>query len=298
MPIGAIIGGGLGLLGGMLGADATESAARTSANAQLEAAKIAADAAKFRPYAVTTGFGTSAFDEANQTAGYTLDPRLQAIRDAYYNLGQQALGGVTLDPTAAAQQYYQQQQGLLAPTRAAEDVALRQQQLQRGRIGLGLSGEAVGAGAGTGYVNPEQYQRDLARAQADAQLAASSQAQSQADIDRAIARGQGLLSSGFGVEQLGMTPLTTGAELGGRAASAGSQQANALLQGGMGAAQTNLAAGLGQAQMYQNMFGNLGRQDWSGLFNQAPQIASNYGITQNQLMSGLAGSNSMGPFPR
>ena len=120
---------------------------------------------------------------------------------------------------------------------------------------------AVGAGAGTGYVNPEQYQRDLARSIADQQLAASSTQLAQADIDRAIQRGTGLLQTGLGIEEFGMRPLTIGADIGSKQAVSQGQQASALLQGGQQAAQANLAGGLGAAQMLQQ--GVLGA---SGLF--------------------------------
>lgn len=277
--LGAIIGG----VSGLLGASSARSAAKENARAQIEAAKIAADAAKFRPYAVTTGFGSSMFNTDDQTASYALDPRLQAMRDQYYGLGEQALGGLELDPTKAAEAYYSRQQGLLAPTRQGEDIALRQNQLGRGRLGLGVSSEAMGAGAG-GMVNPEQYQRDLARARADAELAAGSYSQAQADIDRDIARGSGLLQSGFGVENLGMGALGMGADIGNRAQVSGANQAQALLSGGQNAAQANLAAGLNTAQMYQNlgqqfggMFSGSGTPTWLNNLQQGYTNSADFG---------------------
>ena len=57
MPIGAV----LSFIGAQEQASATESAANTSANAQLEAARIAAAEARFRPVGVTTRFGQSNF---------------------------------------------------------------------------------------------------------------------------------------------------------------------------------------------------------------------------------------------
>lgn len=48
MPIGFAIGAGLGLLGASKQASATQQAAQTSANAQLEAARIAAEAQKYQ----------------------------------------------------------------------------------------------------------------------------------------------------------------------------------------------------------------------------------------------------------
>src|SRR5210317_1954644 len=208
MGIEAIIGGGLGLLGSMSQADAQ----RRSADAQVEAARIAAEAAKFKPYAVTTGFGRGFFDEAAQTAGYELDPRLQAARDFYYQqaeLGRQR--AAELDPQAYAAEVLAEQQGLLAPQRRAEDIALRQQQLQRGRIGLGVAPEALGAGMMGGAVNPEQYAQNLARARADAEMAAAAREYGQAEVDRLIGRSSGLFQTGAGIEQLGMGALEAGA---------------------------------------------------------------------------------------
>jgi hypothetical protein len=157
------IGIGANLLGGMMGGDAAGDAA----SATRAAAERAAAMAQFKPYAITSGFGTSAFDTDNQTATYTLDPRLAEYRDQLYGLSDEQLAAINLDTTQVAQDYYNQQQGLMAGGRAQEDIGLRQAQLAGGRIGLGLSGAALGAGAGTGYVNPEQYRLDLARANAD-----------------------------------------------------------------------------------------------------------------------------------
>lgn len=238
----------------LFGASQARSAARDSAQANIESAKIAAEAAKFKPYSISTGFGTSYFDEPKQEAGYTLDPTLQAFRDAMYGGAGEFMGQIQTDPQAAAQQYYNQQMGLMAGQRGAEDIALRQQQLQQGRIGLGLSGASQGAGVGTGYVNPEQYQQQLARSMADQQLAAQSTQLAQADIDRAIARGTGLLQTGMGIEQMGLQPLQIGADIGNRVATAGANQGQMLLAGGQAAANANLAGGLAGA----GMFGNLG----------------------------------------
>lgn len=246
----------------LFGANQARGAARESAQSNIEAAKIAAEAAQFKPYSISTGFGSSFFDEDKQEAGYTLDPTLQAFRDAMYGGAGEFMGQINTDPQAAAQQYYDQQQGLMAGGRGAEDIALRQQQLQSGRIGLGLSGASQGAGANTGYVNPEQYQRDLARAQQDRALAASSTQLAQADIDRAIGRGTGLLQTGLGLEEYGLKPLQIGADIGNRQATAGANQGNILMAGGQAAAQANLAGGLAGAGMFGNLGASLMKQQF------------------------------------
>jgi hypothetical protein len=242
-------------------------AGQEAAAAAQAAGQQAAAAAEFKPYSITSGFGTSYFDKNKQRAGYEIDPVLKAFRDQMYGGAADFLGQVQTDPAAAAQQYYNQQQGIMAGQRGAEDIALRQQQLQQGRIGLGLSTDAMGAGGpagmGGGYVNPQQFQQQVARNMADQQLAAQSTQLAQADIDRAISRGQGMLQTATGLEQLGMSPLTMGADIGSRQAVSQGQQAQALLAGGQGAAQANLAGGIGLAGMFAgagNALGKLGAQ--------------------------------------
>ena len=250
----AAIMGGASLLGGR---QAGKAAGR-AADAQIQAAQIAADAAKFKGYGITGGFGTSSFDDENNTATYELDPRLAAYRDQLYGLSEQGMGNINLDTQQNAQNYYNQQQGLLSGGRGAEDIALRQQQLNSGRIGLGVSGAAMGAGAGTGYVNPEQYQRDLARGQVDASMAANADQIARQQLDQDIARSTGLFNTGAGVEELGMRNLTIGADIGNKAAVSGAAAGSSLLQGGIAAANSNLAGGLNRANMYQNIGNTVG----------------------------------------
>jgi hypothetical protein len=64
---------------------AAERAAQTSADAQLQAAQIAAEEARFRPVGITTRFGQSQFGFDDQgrltSAGYTVSPELQALQE-------------------------------------------------------------------------------------------------------------------------------------------------------------------------------------------------------------------------
>ena len=230
------------------------NAARDSAASNMAAAERASAAAEFKPYAITTGLGTSFFDRDKQQAGYTLDPTLEAFRNTLYQGAGNFLGQVQEDPEAAAKQYYARQQSIMAPQRLAEDIALNSQLAQRGRIGLGLSTAAMGAGNVGGYVNPEQYSRDLAREQENQRLAMSSYELGQADIDRSMNRGMGLMQGGLGIEQLGLTPLTIGADIGSKQATSGAQQGANLLAGASAATQANLAGSLGAAGMLSNMF--------------------------------------------
>ena len=217
------IAAGASLLGGMMQADATRGAARESARAQLESARLAAEAAKFRPVGVTTRYGTSNFQFDPQGylsgAGYTVSPELKAYQDrlqgltggaltqaeqaqqqyaplqqgatGLFNLGQQYLAQ---SPQQVAAQYIQQQQDLLAPSRERQYAQLQNQLFQQGRGGLsvGATGMRPSGAGGLGATTPEMEAYYNALAQQDLQLAAQGQQMGQQNV----AFGTGLLGSG------------------------------------------------------------------------------------------------------
>ena len=304
MPIAAAaIMGGASLLGGSMQSKAAGDAARQSAQAQLEAARIAAEASKFRPVGVTTRYGASNFQFSPEGyltgAGYTVSPELQAYQDrlqaltggaltqaemaqqqyaplqqsatGLFGLGQQYLQQT---PEQVASQYMRQQQDLLAPSRERQMAQLQNQLFQQGRGGLsvGATGARPSGAAGLGATTPEMEAYYNALAQQDLQLASQAQQAGQQNV----AFGTGLLGQGANlmgqyqagqvgalspftsylgagstIESLGQQPLDIGAQLGGRAATAGANVGQALLTGGIGAARTLQAAsgqsGLGAA---------------------------------------------------
>ena len=294
MPIAAaVIMGGASLLGGKMQSDAAGRAARESAQAQLESARIAAEAAKFRPVGVTTRYGTSNFQFNPQGyvsgAGYEISPELRAYQDRLQGLtrgaltqaemaqeqyaplqqGAQGLFGLgqqylAQSPEEVAAQYMSRQQDLLAPSRERQMAQLQNQLFQQGRGGLsvGATGERPSGAAGLGATTPEMEAYYNAIAQQDAQLAAQAQEAGQ----RNVAFGTGLfgtganmlnqyqagqvgalspfttyLGAGQTIESLGQQPLDIGAQLGGRAATAGANVGQSLLQGGLAAARTQQA---------------------------------------------------------
>ena len=286
------IAAGGAILGGLLGGSSARRAANTQAAAQTEAARIAAEEARFRPVGITTRFGQSQFQTDPQGrvsgASYTLDPQLAAMQDRFLGLagggltqaeqaqqqfaplGQAAQGLFGLgqqylaqSPQEAAQQYMAGQQNLLAPSRERQFAQLQNQLFQTGRGGLsvGATGERPSGAAGLGAANPEMEAYYNALAQQDAALAAQAmQAGQQQTAFGAGLFGTGgnLLTQGYGgqaaalgpyeaylrgatgLEALGQAPLDIGAQLGGRMANPTGAQA--LLQGGMGAAQSQFAA--------------------------------------------------------
>lgn len=295
MPVtAALIGGGASLLGGILGGSSQKKAAQISANAQLEAARIAADAARFRPVGVTTRFGQSQFqfDPSGNLigAGYQIDPRLAAYQERLQTLAGQRLSEAEMAPEAyaplrqagqqlfklggqymaetpeqVAERYMARQMDLLAPSRERQYAQLQNQLYQTGRGGLAVGGTGArpSGSPGLAAANPEMEAYYNALAQQDAQLAAQAQQEGQ----RQLAFGTGLFGQGAGLlggyesgvtgalnpftttlggvstlESLGQQPLDIGAQLGGRAATAGGNVGQSLLTGGIGAARTIQAA--------------------------------------------------------
>lgn len=204
--------------------------------------------AKFTPYGVTSGTGTSFVNPETGQAGFNLSPELQKYQQGLYGQALQAQQGIAATPETAAQKWYDQQQALLAPQRAQQDVQNRASQLQRGTLGLGVSSEAAGFGKGGGLFNAQQASVDRARAQADAALAAQATQQGQAQAANQLALAQGLFGAGYQPEQYGMQNLKTGVDIGNIAANQGAQQAR-LYSGAMAPYYTSL---LGAAETGQN----------------------------------------------
>jgi hypothetical protein len=222
----AFITAGASLLGGYMQGEATKSAAETSARSNLESARLAAEAAKFRPVGVTTRYGTSNFqfgpDGYLSGAGYTVSPELQAYQDrlqaltggaltqaemagqqyaplqqgaqGLFGLGQQYLQQT---PEQVASQYMRQQQDLLAPSRERQYSQLQNQLFQQGRGGLsvGATGLRPSGAGGLGATTPEMEAYYNALAQQDMQLASQAQQAGQQNV----AFGAGLLGSGAGL---------------------------------------------------------------------------------------------------
>jgi hypothetical protein len=205
-------------------ANAARGAARESAAAQRDAARIAAEEARFRPIGITTRFGQSQFttgpDGRVSGASYTVSPELRAYQDRFmsmaggqgmdylaqapelyapmtgaatslFDLGQQY---IAQSPADVAQRYMTSQLDILAPQRERQLAALRNEQFQAGRSGLsvGATGMRPGGGAGLAATNPEMEAYYNAIAQQDAELAGRAQTEGQ----RQLAFGTTLFGTG------------------------------------------------------------------------------------------------------
>ena len=201
-------------------AEQAREAAQTQADAQVRAAQIAADAAKFRPVGVTTRFGQSSFTTDAQGnvigAGYAASPEIrgyqdrlsalstQGLRDAelaplaylplagasqsLFNLGQEYLAK---SPDQAAADYIAKQQALISPSRQTQLAELQNKLFQQGR-----GGAAVAQGGNLMATSPEYAGYYNALAQQDLALAAQADQAAQ----QRIQFGAGLFDTGAGLQ--------------------------------------------------------------------------------------------------
>lgn len=304
---------GSGLLGGLgsyLQGNISKEAAQALADKLGTATGSAVAGSQFRPVGITTRFGASNF-QVNPTtgqlesAGYTpsaLSDQLQQGAQGVYNLGQ---GYVAQSPEAAASQWLQAQQNLLAPSRDVALSKIRNNLFQSGREGL-----SVAQGGDLQAANPELAAYYNSLANQNAQLAANAQqfGQQQSQF------GAGLLGSGLnlmgGINTLEQQPLALGAGLGQQAASAGAQAGRLglagtqagqdylykamtysplanLLQGAGGSSLGNQAAG----NLFNGLINNAG--NWlGGLFGSTPNI--DYSQYLNTQMAGLGNTGDIG----
>jgi hypothetical protein len=287
-------------------AQSQADAARYSSDAQVRAAEIAAEQAKFRPVGMSTRFGTSTFtkdEEGNiKEAGYTLSPELKAMQDFAMQQAQAGQADTTgllslgrgylaTSPEAAAQDYMAKQRALYAPGREQQLAALRNQQLQTGRAGLATGGTTGGMAA----TNPEMAAYYNALAQQEAQLAANADQAAQ----QRITFGQGLLSSAYSpmttplgvagtMESLGQGAFDLGVNLGGRQTQA-NQAAAQMYQTGMTNAANTLAAG--QARAAQTLQPS---QSYSALGAGLTGLGQQLGNTNTQQQLGSWFNNMIG----
>jgi hypothetical protein len=216
----SVIQGLLGTAGSVLTANQATDAAKTQADAQIRAAQIAADAARFRPVGVTTRFGSSNFttDAAGNvvTAGYTPSAEITGYQDRLKTLAGQGLtdvegartayqpltgaaqnlftlgqGYLAKTPEQAAQEYISKQTALLAPSRENQLAELRNRQFQTGRGGV-----ATSQGGNLMATNPEMAAYYNSLAKQDLVLAA----QADEEARRRITYGAGLFDTGANLQ--------------------------------------------------------------------------------------------------
>ena len=209
-------------------ADKAEEAARIKASADIEAAKIAADAVKFRPVGVTTRFGTSNFGydaEGNVvTAGYTPSAEITGYQDRLKKLADLGLSDVenarteyqpltgaarslfslgesylSKSPEQAAADYIAKQQELINPSRQNQLAELQNKLFQQGR-----GGAATARGGNLMATSPELAAYYNAIALQDLTLAAKADEEAR----NRITYGAGLFDTGANLKNKYYSGLT------------------------------------------------------------------------------------------
>lgn len=305
---------GLNMLGGYLQGEQATQAAQTSANAQIEAARIAAEAAKFKPVGVTSRFGQSQFgydDKGNLiSAGYNLSPEAKAQQDILMGVsgnmlsqyqgaqaatapmgtaGQQAMalgqGYLGTSPQAQAAQYMAQQQALLAPSREREMAALQARLQAQGRGGLAVGGTSSGMMA----ANPELEAYYNAIRQQDLGLAAQA---TQGGMDYAkfgagmVGAGGDLISGMYGTQAAAYKPYQTA--LGGATTLEGLGQnpmdlgINIGAKGTAASAMSGQLLGQGMANAATTMQPANAYSPWVGLLSGGANMIGQYNKPQPQ----------------
>jgi len=216
----SVIQGILGATGSVLTANQATDAAKTQADAQIRAAQIAADAARFRPVGVTTRFGSSNFTTDAQGnvigAGYTPSAEILGYQNRLSTLANQGLTGaegaqaayapltgaaqnlfslgqsyLAKTPEQAAQEYITKQQALLAPSQENQLALLQNKLQQQGRGGL-----SVAQGGNLGATTPEMQAYYNSIAQSNLVLAA----QADQEARNRITYGAGLFDTGANLQ--------------------------------------------------------------------------------------------------
>jgi hypothetical protein len=201
-------------------AEQAREAAQTQADAQVRAAEIAADAAKFRPVGVTTRFGSSAFTTDAQGnvigAGYAPSQEIRGYQDRLSTLAGQGMtdiegaraayqpltgaaqslfslgqGYLAKSPEQAAQDYITKQQALITPSRQNQLAELQNRLFQQGR-----GGAATAQGGNLMATSPELAAYYNSLAQQDLVLAAEADQAAQ----QRIQFGSGLFDTGANLQ--------------------------------------------------------------------------------------------------
>ena len=206
--------------GSYLLSEQAKESAQTQSDAQVRAAQIAADAARFRPVGVTTRFGSSNFqtDAAGNVigAGYTPSAEILGYQNRLSTLANQGLTGaegaqaayapltgaaqnlfslgqgyLKKSPEEVAADYITKQQALLAPSQENQLAMLQNKLQQQGRGGL-----SVAQGGGMGATTPEMQAYYNSIAQSNLVLAA----QADQEARNRITYGAGLFDTGANLQ--------------------------------------------------------------------------------------------------
>ena len=181
--------------------------------------------AQFQPFSYTSIAGTAKGEKDGTGFKFSqeLSPELQALYGAgiaqaqpflsqYLTQAQVPVAGFdfTADPRARETEIFQQQAELLRPELLRQQIGAQERMFGSGRLGLQLSGEAVGAGERAGMVSPDAYQLGLAQSRAIAELAPQARQMAQAEQQQAFTQAQEAYRLNQAAQQQQLANLLTG----------------------------------------------------------------------------------------
>jgi len=296
---GAIVGGAISAYGAYKSSKAQQAGVQAQIAAEREARAAAEEAAKFRAVGFTSPYGamrTEVDAEGRLTdVGFDLDPRFQQRADIYAGMGEQMLGGIDVDPMAAAQARTARLEALAQPGRE-----LAQERMFSNLASKGLTGLGVDIGYG-GAANP--YAMALAQSEEAqrARTASDSYDLARRDITADIALADTLFGQERGIYDIGRAEMDYGINLAdtermrrleaaGRSATAARNIAGYQAQAG------NIAAGRTEALL--SSLGQLGGRAYdAGLFSGGSGAVQPYYASGGRVGSVTAGANPLEYMP-
>ena len=280
------------LIGGLLGnkgANAASQGAQQASQMQIDAANKAYEGGTYKPYGVTSGLGSSQFN--NGQASFSLDPRYQQAQNQMQGLGQQAYTAAGGDYGQLANQFYNQQREMGAGSRNAEALALGGSMFGSGRTGLMSSGDALGF-TGGGMMSPDGTGFAQAFAQQDSadRYNAQQQAQQQRQMDINI--GNSMFNQSMGLDAAGMEQQKLGGMLGSQQSAANNAAGGNLVSGMGGGAESRQNQGLAQAGKYTGIGNALGNIGWDKIGDQVGGMFNP--VSDSDVVNAYAGNMSRG----
>jgi len=242
-----------------MGEKGIESARDIGQRGYEEATGLAGEAAgmaKFQPFTVTTGLGTTT---TTPTGGLDigLSPEQQALQTQLMGQAQGLFGQVGVDPSTAQADLYEQMRAVQRPEEERQRLALEERMLSQGRMGL--------QSAAYGGSSPELLAQETARQEAMARANLGARTQSMTEQAQALSSASGLMGLGYMPQQQALSALGAGTNVAGLAdigrrtgaqlfGQLGQSGVEALIQG------EDLASRLQQQQMQSLADALLGRQ--------------------------------------
>lgn len=184
-------------------AKAAAEAGVKSAQEATELGETAASMAKFQPYTVTTGTGTTTTDSKG---GYTLDlsPEQKAMASRLFGQAGSMFDVASADPTQATTDMYENIRALQRPEEQRNRLALEERMLSQGRLGL--------QSAAYGGSNPEMLAQEQALADARLKAGLGAREAVMAERKQAFDLGSGLFKQSYVPETMGLEALGMGIE--------------------------------------------------------------------------------------